>query len=136
VLVPAAVLVKLIAAGRAVGTDTGVLYAPSPAALRALTTNSYSWPPVRLVAVQDVCNKPCELLHVTIVALLPSPLLRYTLYPVTAEPVVTVGAAHVKLITVVNCATDASKVGAGGVVEARTAALLSLSPAAFRAVST
>ena len=38
VLVPAAVLVKLIAAGRAVGTDTGVLYAPSPAALRALHT--------------------------------------------------------------------------------------------------
>jgi hypothetical protein len=36
----------------------------------------------------------------------------------------------------VDWAVDFNKVGAGGVVEAMTAALLSLSPAAFMAVTT
>jgi hypothetical protein len=136
VLVPAAVLVKLIAAGRAVGTDTGMLYAPSPAALRALTTKSYSWPPVRLVAVQDLLKDAARSHARVTFTLLLSPSLPYTLYPVTAEPVVTMGAAHDRVIDVVVCVTDATVVGAGGVVDAATTSLAVPMPAELSATTT
>ena len=65
-----------------------------------------------------------------------TPSLRYTLYPVTAEPVVTMGAAHDRVTDVVVCVTGATVVGAGGVVDAATTSLAVPMPAELSATTT
>jgi hypothetical protein len=113
------------------------LLSPSPETLKALTANTYSWPPESPLTLHAATVEPVPS-HATVESSdPPAPSFRYTMYPVTADPVDTAGPVQTRSIPPVLKLALASPIGADGLVEAAAAdALRSPSPAALTAPTT
>ena len=119
-----------------VDTASVELGSPSPAKLSALTANTYSCPPERPLTLQANAVEPLASQATVESNAPPAPSLRYTMYPVTADPVDATGADHTRSMPSVCDAIFNSPVGAAGLVDTATAALRSPSPAELTALTT
>ena len=100
-----------------VDTATVELRSPSPAALNALTANTYSCPPESPLTLHAVSTDPVPSHANVDNSAAPSPSLRYTKYPVTAAPVETAGADQTRSMPPVCEPVLARPLGAAGLVD-------------------
>jgi hypothetical protein len=117
-LVVCTVLDSPVGAPAAVDCLKAALTSPSPAALKPLTTNEYVRPPSSPETTALAPVDPAPSYATVECKLLPAPSVRYTLYPVAAEPPEANNASHDRVIvsdvwcTLVKFAIDAGDVKA------------------------
>ena len=119
-LVVCVMLDSPVGAPAAVDCLKAALTSPSPAALKPLTTNEYVRPPSSPETTALVPVDPAPSYATIECKLLPEPSVRYTVYPVTAEPPDATNASHDKLILPVVCTVLVSPLTAAADVESMT----------------
>jgi hypothetical protein len=134
-LVVCTMLDSPVGAPAAVDCLKAALTSPSPAALKPLTTNEYVRPPSSPETTALVPVDPAPSYATIECKLPPEPSVRYTVYPVAAEPPDATNASHDKLILLVVCTVLDSPDTTAGDVDLEVTRLRALSPAALNALT-